>query len=495
MLRDILEKDYELVCFEDIGNHVLKHKDFFNLLKMYTRDTFYNNQRLVFYSAHKLDQIIVDHIQRAAVKNDIPNYFILICSPYNIAELLESANQKFGFDSTLIQTQIVELPQSADIFPNGIYPITSMCAAAFAQIDASIARSVKPCCVFKTPIGDITNTSINDMLASDTLVDVRSAIKNSSYHSGCETCWQAEASGTTSLRTYINDKFPDADFYIYDDIEVRSILLAPSNRCNFHCRICDEKISSTILQEKIKFEGLTPARQQYLNFSNWNYNSFVIEELVAHSKSLEFLHILGGEPTVIKELPEFLNTFADLADVKNTRLEFHTNLSVQRIDFENIFKNFKAVEILLSIDDVGKRFEIQRGGNWDQVQANAKKYALLNQGNTIITISVAVNIQNVLYLNSVIEFANELNLKIVWVYVESPTWMSIDMLTPKARDLVYNLYKDSNHSELNSIAQRMLTIPLSDGTEFIDQQLLLDSRRNENFKEFHSEIWTAMGGI
>jgi hypothetical protein len=503
-LKGQLEKAYELICFEDIGQHVFQHKDFFNLLKSLKRDRFLFNQRLVFYTSHDPDQVVLKHIQRAASKVDIPNYFILICCPYDITLKLAQANQLFGFDELAISSQLVNIPDSTTLTPNGIYPADSLCPAIFAQLDIGPGGFASPCCVFKGAgiLGNINTSTIGKLLGNQILTDVRNDIKNAQYHDSCSVCFQLEAEKLDSNRQHLLEKFSDADFYLYDDIRLRSLLISPATRCNFHCRSCTENSSSKIAQEKLKFEGPSTELQTNINNFSWSYNINLPENIAKHSDFLEFLHILGGEPSIIKELPGFLDKLTELIDTKNIQLEFNTNASNYQFDINTLATKFnidttkfKSIELLLSIDDIGQRFEIQRGGKWSQVSNNIKKYAKLNNKNNIIVkIGLTVSIQNVLYLEQLMEFANSLNLDIVWTYVDSPSFLSINFMTEAAKQLVYNQYHDNENINLKNIASRVINGRGSDGIEFVEYQRKLDLRRNENFGSVHPEIWEAMGG-
>jgi hypothetical protein len=102
-LENELNKSYDVVCFEDLANIATSHGEIFRLFKKYHVREFSPKQKLVFYSSRKIPQFVLDHLQYAASKIDISNFFILVCGPIEIAEKLIIANQNHGHDNTPIK--------------------------------------------------------------------------------------------------------------------------------------------------------------------------------------------------------------------------------------------------------------------------------------------------------------------------------------------------------------------------------------------------------
>jgi sulfatase maturation enzyme AslB (radical SAM superfamily) len=177
---------------------------------------------------------------------------------------------------------------------------------------------------------------------------------------------------------------------------------------------------------------------------------------------------------------------------KNIQLEFNTNSSIYPAAIINKLKKFKRVEILLSIDDIEKRFEIQRGSRWDDICKNLELFKNLKSSTVDVKAAITVNIQNVLYLDQLVEFFENLNFDIVWWYLEDPKYLSIHNTTKKVKNLIYQKYHSHTNPELRNIATGVQSsIPVS-GKEFLDYTLKLDHRRGQDFKLWHSEIFNAM---
>ena len=111
-----------------------------------------------------------------------------------------------------------------------------------------------------------------------------------------------------------------------------------------------------------------------------------------------------------------------------------------------------------------------------------------------ITVKVipTVNIQNVLYLDQLMNFLNQFEFGVVWWYLEYPTYLSIDNIPDRVKKLIHEKYHNHAQSELQSIAQRVLTSAPVSGQEFLQYINKLDGRRKQNFEFAHKEIFDAI---
>jgi sulfatase maturation enzyme AslB (radical SAM superfamily) len=153
---------------------------------------------------------------------------------------------------------------------------------------------------------------------------------------------------------------------------------------------------------------------------------------------------------------------------------------------------FQSVEILVSIDDIGSRFEIQRGGQWAEILHNLKLFHQLKSTQFSVKITPTVNIQNLLYLDQLVSFCDTMGFEIVWWYLETPDYLCIDNTTQQVKDLVWKKYSQHNNSELRAIATRVVASPPGDATKFLYHMQQHDQRRFQSFESVHPEIFDAM---
>lgn len=493
-LKQTLEQRFDLVCFEDLANHYGQHGSIFNLFKQCFKEIFEPNQRLILYTSQPLDQKFLNHIQRAAQKVDISNWFILILTPFDLSPLLVLSNQLHGNDTQPMCHEIVNITDTLPFPAAGFFSdLDTVCPRPWTAVDISSGIDfVRPCCKFNGDVGRTQNNTIAEIFDSEALVSVRNQLSQGIKIPQCSTCWEAESYGTQSLRELawhkLGEKF-ESDYF--DHPKIKQLTVVPDNLCNFSCRICNYKLSSKIAAEEFSF---APSNEKdvFKYYIKNHTDRRILNSMIAALNNIETLHILGGEPFLWPLLPEFLSHAIDSGVAKNIQLHLNTNASIFPEKFIDSIQQFKSVEILLSIDDIGPRFELQRGGVWHDIDANIKRFVELKSSTIIVKLAPTVNVQNVLYLDDIVNFANYRNLEIVWWYLNDPTFLSIDHLTQAAKDLVYQKFHNHSNSELRAISNRVTATKPVDGSEFLNYMTKLDHRRRQNFAQNHKEIFDAM---
>lgn len=495
-LKTTLEKQYSLLLFDDIGNFITNHKDFFLLFQKLKKDSYADKEKIVLYSSNNVPNDILEHIQRAASKLDIPNFFILICSNFDLQEKLSQANQKFGFDLIPISFQQISIEPTLELIDHGIYPYTSLCPAIFGMVFVPEPTGiVTPCCKITEPTGNLNTQTLNQCLNSSEVNLIKTSIKNNEKNSLCNYCWDLEDKGIKSLRHQFFDQYKDADFFLYDNPSLIDIFITPSNQCNYTCRICSSGLSSMIAHEDLKYGTKEQKQIAVLNLNErqkwWLRDSFYKD--ILNSKHLRKIRITGGETMILRELPTFLQTIISNNKAKDIEIVLVTNASVYMPDLMNLILQFKKVEIQISIDDLNERAEIQRGGNWIKTVEVIKKYKSLVSKNFKISVSTVLSIQNILYVDKLIEFVNSnLDCSIEWLYLRYPKFLDVRYVTARAKNLIQNKFQTHKNSQIQDCLAYMNSGPGSDGKEFINYHLELDKRRNQKFSDTHKEIWDAM---
>jgi radical SAM protein with 4Fe4S-binding SPASM domain len=495
VLQKQLESQFELICFVDLADVCSTHSAIFSLLKSVHQAAYLPNQRLVFYSSHKLSQGLINHLQLAAGRIDVSNSFILVCGPTDIKEELQVANNLHGYDNSLISWFPVELVDTKPLLDFGFYPRTSFCPLPFGSVYVDMPGAVAPCCKFKGAVGNIHDNTLNEIFHNDAMVNLRTQMKNGIRPNECRVCWDVEKRGVTSLRLHAIDKYQDQNDHGWiDNLKIQDVSIAPSTLCNFKCRICNPRYSSQITVEDLK-HTTDPKQISYLKdllkLANWDSSYFEksMEEL---NYDFEHLHFLGGEPLLLPELARILEKVIESGNSKKMQLEFNTNGSQFPDKIIKLFNQFQKVELLLSIDNIGPRFEVERGGSWIEIKENISQFAKINSKTIPVKLAITVNIQNLLYLDELVDFAGQENVGIVWWYLEDPSYLCIDNVTQSVKDLVYKKYHDHPTLELQKISNRVqLTKPVS-GQEFINYMNQLDQRREQQFSQTHPEIFKAM---
>ena len=493
-LKNQLSQQFELVCFVDLADLISEHRAVFDIFKEYHKSAYQGLERLVFYSDSVPEQKFINHFQYAAARIDVSNWFILIVCPADISDCLKIANELHGHDQTPMQSLVYQILDSKSFGSAGYADRSFLCPLPFMAASGRQDGEVQVCCKSTTPCGNLHQRSLSDIFHGEEYNNMRKEIRDGKVPAGCKVCADVERSNSTSLRLLMLDKYKDIlDQETLDRPDIVDFTLSPVSLCNFKCRICNNKASTSIYAEDMRFAGSKQAILELRNARVPDFTTSITEIFEDPKFNPEFVHILGGEPFLWPKLPNLLNQLIDRGISNQIQLEFNTNGSVYPTFLEDITDHFRELEILVSIDDVGARFELQRGGIWSEILENLKKFSKLNQRkNTTVKLAPTVNIQNLLYLNDVVALANHLSVDIVWWYLESPDYLCIDQITDAVKQHIQSLYKDHPEPELSTIAQRVLMSPAVSGQRFLEYMAKLDHRRDQKFHESHQEICNLM---
>lgn len=498
-LRAQLQSEFDLVCFEDLGTVVKKHSTIYKLFKSLRQDSFLNHQRLIFYTSSRPTGKILSHIQRAASRIDISNWFIKIYCPHDVQHELNAANKQYGYDDQSIEWVSCDLTQTEPLKDSSIASYETMCPAPFGHLDVWHNATAKPCCRYQGTLGDFDLTNAKEVFHGSKFAELRQQLIDGQRPVGCDSCWHSEKHGTQSYRQLFMYKYGDAlNSDWIDNPLIREVSVNPNITCNFKCRICNEFTSSSISVEEIKFQDNVEIKSKIKEILKIRTNTDRMDKIINYFRDLyndlEYFHVVGGEPFLVPKFDNLLQSMIDSGHAEHIGLGLNTNGSQFDLSIIELLKQFHYVEILLSIDDIGPRFEIQRGSNWSLIDSNIKNFLKISQEskNFKVQISPTVNVQNILYLNDLIEYARQNDLDILWTYLDGPAYMNIDYLTPAAKKLVWEKYHNSDNVELVKIAERVRDSVGSDGKTFIEETKKFDFRRKQNFAKHHSEIYQAM---
>jgi organic radical activating enzyme len=184
----------------------------------------------------------------------------------------------------------------------------------------------------------------------------------------CQACWQEEDAGKESKRIRDNREYKSRKF----DFESLPIVLDLSmgNLCNLKCRICSSRHSTPWLREDA--EVYSPNNiKGFMKQPEWvtakksfeEGNDFVwedIKELVAYAERFDFA---GGEPFYIPAHWKIIEYTVAAGYSKNQYIHYNTNGSIFPEKYINLLDQFQTVDIQISSDGVGDKFEYLRHGS------------------------------------------------------------------------------------------------------------------------------------
>ena len=395
-------------------------------------------------------------------------------------------------------------------------PNNKFCVLPWVSLEASPIGTVRPCCLATEEIRDnlgnkfdLNNASLNDITNSNDMNRMRKAFLNGWKPDVCKRCWSEEDAGRTSKRMHTLDRLKDIlkkeTIWTEDPKDLYFLDLKLGNICNLKCRICGSWSSSTYAGEELKAlpkeERKTSFHREMVQKGAWPRQSNTFwKDLKEHVDTIRYLEFTGGEPFMIKEHFEFLNTLIDMNVSQNIEIHYNTNGTIYPKEAENIWYHFKHVEIAFSIDATKERFEYQRTeAKWNEVEANIAKFKTLREQFTNISLQVCstINIFNVMYLDEVAEWIDKQGFDFVyWNMLHDAPVHSIISLPKEAKKIVYNKLVNSNSNHVEEFKRTAEFMMQREGVSQYDLLLdikRIDQRRGHSLLNHHVELAKAIG--
>lgn len=395
----------------------------------------------------------------------------------------------------------------------------TICMLPWVSVETSPVGTVRPCCLAKDeitkPTGELYNlreTTLEEVYNSEYMQDLRRQFRQGERPATCQRCWDEESAGRVSKR--INSRIRLKEFYGQVDWandtpdQLWFVDLKLGNICNLKCRICGSWSSSKWAEEEINYVPDLVNKKEHLAYvflkqGRWprESNDFW-ENLRALLPNIKYFEFTGGEPWLIKEHFELLRYAVDQGHAKNIEIHYNTNATQYPDDAEALWSQFRRVDIAFSVDNVGARFEYERyGAKWDTaVDIISKTHALRAKTYNITTqLCLTLNIQNVYYLEELINWANTQAFDSIYFnMMHDPAHMNIASMTPAAQALVIDKLQSGTWSpvhkmEVDRIVNFIRNGAGSDGKLFLERMHQTDRYRNQNFMDTHPEIAKAMG--
>jgi radical SAM protein with 4Fe4S-binding SPASM domain len=225
--------------------------------------------------------------------------------------------------------------------------MSTLCSAFWKHTNIRPGGRIYPCCRFKSSIGT-TDGDINAILNSDVYNSLRKKSLAGEKISGCEKCYYEESIGHKSLRQEFNED------YSTDSIGLEYLEIGIDNLCNLVCDGCNSEFSTSWRAKEIREQGSA------------HYNYMTINTITSVPSTVKQILFLGGEPLITKRHLEILKL---VDNPKQVVLVYNTNaMYMPDIETESVWRNFKKVKFIVSIDGVRDVANLVRGGSdWSKI--------------------------------------------------------------------------------------------------------------------------------
>jgi len=244
-------------------------------------------------------------------------------------------------------------------------PNKTFCILPWVSVETSPIGTLRPCCLAEDEIVDTDNRkfhikqdTINSARTSEYMNNLRQEFLDGNKPETCKKCWVVEDSGGKSKREYTLDRLKhmvnDAT-WTQDAKPLMFIDFKLGNICNLKCRICGSWSSSSYATEElgryVKERQKSSFPYKMIEQGRWPRESESFwQEMSANVDNIRYLEFTGGEPFMIQEHFDFLQTLVDKGVAKNIEIHYNTNGTQYPEKKLGIMAEIKIVEIRFNID-------------------------------------------------------------------------------------------------------------------------------------------------
>lgn len=316
---------------------------------------------------------------------------------------------------------------------------------------------------------------LDDVMNSDFMKKLRLDMSEGKWNAICKRCHDGEKRGGVSRRQAENTRFSKFEIASLTnstkkdgkiDPIFKSIDYRLGNVCNLKCRMCGPHSSQMWIDDwnivKSDQEKITEDQKFLFSKYDWMIGENLINEFKSKISHIDQLHFAGGEPLISPQMFSLLKVCVDSGVAKNITLSYNTNITQLPSHVLEIWKHFKGIRLLCSVDGVGEINDyIRYPSKWDIIDRNLSFLDDHFHDFNIkeITLCCTVQIYNILDLPELYEYVKKfknVTPAINLTNLFSPYYLTTKLL-PKSEKIKISAI-------LSGLADEILSFP--DGKEY-----------------------------
>lgn len=358
----------------------------------------------------------------------------------------------------------------------------TFCRLPWSGLDVGPQGGFKPCCKYRENLAQ----DLDSYLSSAGLAQLKQEFLEGKKPPGCQRCWDDEQAKIPSKRQ-LDEQYTFTDQPL--DLSSIQVLSLPfGNTCNLACVTCGSHSSSRWLQDERKLPDRF-GRQMFAHSQFYRDPSF-LTKLAQISDDVIHIDIPGGEP-FFADRAIHLGFLKSLNRPDRIKLHYTTNGTVYPDqEFWQIWKNFRAVDIQISLDGIGDRFEYLRyPANWSKVSDYVLRY--LSQNNLQISISHTVSWLNVMYLDEFFDWCETHRLPDPYLgAVSRPTYLDPRCLPDHAKTKILARLNQSSRTKVRDFGSYLRQPQdTASWTQALDWVHELDILRGRDWTQTFAELY------
>ena len=406
---------------------------------------------------------------------------------------------------------------------------------------AIASNSILGICCFASPIKDIKGRMYNlmedrlkDFWNSEALREIRKKMLKGEKVSACWQCYRDESVGRISKRQEFNKIWLEKQEMhgenaedILDRVKKSKINnyrveksplrldIRPANLCNLKCRMCWPRDSSKVAKEQkelFKNSLYTEVMKDQKYFTpeideksfNWGEKKREVwEDIYKWSPGMKDLYFTGGEPTLIKEIWDYIDYLKERKLAKGVHLTFNTNGMQNPDKLIRIFDCFQSIGVNFSIDGHKEVNEyIRYPSKWLKIEDNIMKVLKKATKNIYLHVITVIQTYNILDLPRFFKWTDNLKIKRLFNICAQPDFLDINFLPNNVKKKALLKLKDYEATvDMGSLSKLKQLAPIKDilkskekpGIEkhlkdFYKYTKILDRHRGNNFERTFPEL-------
>lgn len=354
----------------------------------------------------------------------------------------------------------------------------------------------------------------------------------------CNLCYHEEDNGIGSRRDWTNEYFSktllkaveltDEDGTIKnEDFPIEYWDLRFGNKCNLACRSCGPTDSDLwyddwkTIKKTNKFDApgygtvtITDDNKTEGDVFEWYDNGNLLKNIKKDIKNIKRFYFTGGEPTINHAHRKLLQFCIDNGHAERIDLDYNTNMAGVPSKIFTLWKEFKSVNLGMSIDGIFEHFEyIRYPGKWSSAYKNMVRIDAEEGFERVIAgVSLTLSIMNVLHVLDMqwwmLEQSWERIDPVITIHnLYGPPFYNIQNLTDEQKEYVKARYEkfvndikrrwpsavehtDRIEEKLKSVEHHMMatTQNKEDYIKFLSESKTLDNARSQDWRDALPEI-------
>lgn len=282
---------------------------------------------------------------------------------------------------------------------------------------------------------------------SELLKKLRSEMMSGQKPEFCRSCYDIESAGGHSVRSdLVNHYGPRMHELVNQtandgavDVKIRYLDVQLSNKCNIQCQMCRPELSHG-LKSYFEKSGRHYSSEWYERAqSTWVFEGAYRKLYEKIVPDLTDMLITGGEPFINETHYRMLEEAIRVGSAKNILLRYHSNMMSVPSRLIELWKNFRHIEVHMSLDGAPVVNEYVRyGSKWNRISENVSKLIQLKKEMSL-QMEVHTTFQALtLYglpdlIQILVEWGDEMPVLPHFIWLEHPNHLAIRALPLEAR--------------------------------------------------------------